>query len=121
MKETDILIIGGGITEGQVNYDTNRKVLQIKGAELKRSILLEGVEFYDCTIEGDVKNCLFENCIIRNSKLEDCTIYSNNMIKFSKIIDCDYLGESNSSTGLKKYSFACSIACLLSTGASFSN
>lgn len=89
------LLIGGGITEGQVNYDTNRKVLQIKGAELKRSILLEGVEFYDCTIEGDVKNCLFENCIIRNSKLEDCTIYSNNMIKFSKIIDCDYLGESN--------------------------
>lgn len=89
------IVIGGGITEGVLNYDTNRKVLQIKGAELRRSILLEGIEFYECTVEGDVRGCLFENCIIRNSKLDGCTIYSNNMIKFSKLIDCDYLGESN--------------------------
>jgi hypothetical protein len=70
-------------------------VLQIKGAELRRSILLEGIEFYECTVEGDVKGCLFENCIVRNSKLSECTIFSNNRIKFSKLIDCDYLGESN--------------------------
>jgi hypothetical protein len=89
------LLIGGGITEGQINYDTVRQVLQIKGAELTRSILLEGIEFYDCTIEGDVKNCLFENCIIKNSKLEECSIYSNNQVKFSKLIDCLYLGGAN--------------------------
>jgi hypothetical protein len=89
------LIIGGGITEATINYDTNRNHIQIKDAELKRSILLEGVEFFNCTIEGDIKNCLFENCIVKNSKLEGCTIYSNNMVTFSKLIDCDYLGESN--------------------------
>ena len=59
---------------------------------------MEGVEFFNCTIEGDIKNCLFENCIIKNSKLEGCTIYSNNMVTFSKLIDCDYLGESNEIT-----------------------
>jgi hypothetical protein len=89
------LIIGGGITEATVNYDTRRARLQIKDATLNRSILLEGVEFFGCTIEGDIKNCLFENCIIRNSKLEGCSIFSNNSVKFSKLIDCDYLGESN--------------------------
>jgi hypothetical protein len=53
------------------------------------------VEFFECKIEGDVTNCLFENCIIRNSKLSECTIYSNNLIKFSKLIDCDYSGGAN--------------------------
>jgi hypothetical protein len=89
------LIAGGGLTEGDINYDTGRKTLQVKGATLKRSIILEGVEFFECKIEGDVKNCLFENCIIQNSKLTDCKIFSNNLIKFSKVIDCEYLGESN--------------------------
>ena len=92
------LIIGGGITEATVNYDTRRARLQIKDAKIKRSILLEGVEFFGCEIEGDVKNCLFENCNIRNSKLEGCSIFSNNLVKFSKLIDCDYLGESNDIT-----------------------
>jgi hypothetical protein len=89
------LIIGGGVTEATINYDTRRRMLQIKGAELKRSILLEGIEFYECKIEGDVSNCLFENCIIKNSKLVGCSIFSNNSVTFSKLIDCDYLGESN--------------------------
>lgn len=89
------LIVGGGISEATVNYDTRRQVLQIKSADLKRSIILEGLEFFDCKIEGDVKNCLFENCIIRNSKLVECTISSNNSITFSKIIDCNYLGGLN--------------------------
>ena len=92
------LIIGGGITEAAVNYDTRRGKLQIKDAKIKRSILLEGVEFFGCEIEGDVKNCLFENCVIRNSKLEGCSILSNNSVKFSKLLDCDYLGESNDIT-----------------------
>jgi hypothetical protein len=92
------LIIGGGITEATVNYDTRRGRLQIKDAKIKRSILLEGIEFFGCEIEGDVKNCLFENCVIRNSKLEGCSILSNNSVKFSKLLDCDYLGESNDIT-----------------------
>jgi len=89
------LIVGGGISEGIINYDTRRKVLQIKDAEIKKSILVEGIEFYQCKIEADSKNCLFENCAIKNSKLVECTIFSNNVIKSSKIINCDYLGEAN--------------------------
>jgi hypothetical protein len=89
------LVVGGGVSEGYINYDTHRKTLQVKGATLKRSIVLERVEFFDCTIEGDVKNCLFDHCIIRNSKLTECIINSANLIKFSKVIECDYLGAAN--------------------------
>jgi hypothetical protein len=89
------LIIGGGITEAAVNYDTSRHKLQIKDADIKRSILLEGIEFFNCTVEGDIKNCVFDNCIIQNSKLDDCSIFSNNLVKFSKLLNCEYLGESN--------------------------
>ena len=92
------LIIGGGITEATINYDTKRARLQIKNAKITRSILLEGIEFFNCEIEGDVNNCLFDNCIIKNSKLENCSIFSNNSVKFSKLLDCDYLGESNEIT-----------------------
>jgi hypothetical protein len=92
------LIIGGGITEATINYDTKRARLQIKNAKITRSILLEGIEFFNCEIEGDVNNCLFDNCIIKNSKLENCSIFSNNSVKFSKLLDCDYLGESNQIT-----------------------
>lgn len=89
------VIVSGGITEAVINYDTNRRALQIKDANITRSILIEGVEFYQCNIEADATKCLFESCTIKNSKLSECTIYSNNSIRASKLIDCDYLGVAN--------------------------
>ena len=89
------LIVGGGITEASINFDTRRRVIQVKSADIKRSIILEGIEFFECKIEGDVKNCLFDNCVIKNSKLMECSIFSNNSVTFSKLIECNYLGESN--------------------------
>lgn len=89
------VIVGGGITDAVVNYDTRRKALQIKDAVLKKNILVEGVEFYQCEVEADAKGCLFEGCTIRNSKILESTIYSNNQIKNSKLIECDYLGGAN--------------------------
>jgi len=89
------LIVGGGIKEAVLNYDTGRGRLQIKDAVVSKSILIEEVEFYQCKVEADSKNCLFEGCDIRNSKLTDCVIFSNNDIRNSRIINCEYLGEAN--------------------------
>ena len=89
------LIVGGGITEATINYDSRRKAVQVKDAVLKKSILIEGIEFYQCQIEADAHLCLFEGCTIKYSKLQECTIFSNNIIKGSKIINCDYLGGEN--------------------------
>ena len=90
------LIVGGGISEAIINYDTNRKALQIKNAKVSRSILAESIEFYDCELEIDAKNCLFDGCMINRSKLAESTVFSNNSIKNSKILDCNYLGKGNS-------------------------
>ena len=90
------LIVGGGITEAIINYDTQRKAIQIKDAKITKSILVENLEFYQCEVEADANNCLFEGCTIKNSKLTNSTVFSNNVIRNSKIINCNYLGENNS-------------------------
>jgi hypothetical protein len=89
------LIVSGGIEEASLNYDTIRHRFQVKDANLKRAILIENVEFFDCTLEGELSKCLFRNCIIKNSNLTECEIFSSNLIKFSKLIDCEYSGDLN--------------------------
>jgi hypothetical protein len=89
------LIAFGEMKEAYINYDTYRQALQIKDAKLEKSLLIEGVEFYDCELEVDAIKCLFQNCSVKNSKIQESTIYSGNLIKSSKLIDCDYLGGSN--------------------------
>lgn len=89
------LITSSGLTDCVINYDTYRKAIQVKDAKINRSIVIEGIEFYQSEIEADAKGCLFENCTISNSKLTECTIFSNNTISLSKILNCDYLGEAN--------------------------
>jgi hypothetical protein len=89
------LVLGGGVTEGVINYDGRRKALQVKDAQVSRGMLIEGVEFYQCTVSADAKLCLFEGCTVKNSKLSECTIFSNNFIKSSKLLDCNYLGDLN--------------------------
>jgi len=89
------LIAGGGMTKGIVNYDTERNAIQVKDAEILKSIIIEGVEFYQCKVEADAIHCLFEGCDVANSKLANCTIFSHNSIESSKVLDCKYLGENN--------------------------
>jgi hypothetical protein len=89
------LVASGAIKEAVINWDTDRQKFQIKGATIKKSILIEGVEFYDCIIEGDFNNCLFDNCTIKNSNLSECTLNNNNYIKASKIVECYYTGTTN--------------------------
>jgi hypothetical protein len=89
------LVAFSGVNEAEINWDNERKVIQIKDAKIKKNIVLEGIEFYNCTIEADLKKCLFNDCIIKNSKLEECDIMSYNNIKNSKILESKYHGREN--------------------------
>ena len=89
-------VLAGGIKDAYFNWDSVRKKFQVKGAKFKNNLMLEDAEFFDCTLEGELKNCLIDSSIIRNSKLTECAINTNNMIKFSKLFDCEYLGGANS-------------------------
>lgn len=87
--------LAGGIQDAAFNWDSRRQKFQVKGAKFENILIAENTEFFDCTIEGDLKNCLVESSILRNSKLMDCIIHSNNLIKFSKLYECEYLGGAN--------------------------
>jgi hypothetical protein len=89
------LVSFGEISEAKLNYDRDRGMIQIKDAKINKSIIIEGIEFYDCTIEADAKNCAFSGCLIKNSKLEECNILAGNQISNSKILECKYPGGNN--------------------------
>ena len=78
-----------------INFDTVRNKVQVKEATIKKGFSLNNMDFFDCNIEGDIKDCLFENCKIRNSNMQDSTIYSNNDIKYSNLSNCKYGGFLN--------------------------
>jgi hypothetical protein len=78
-----------------INFDTARKRVQVKEARIKKGFSLNNMDFFECYIEGDIKDCLFENCKIRNSNLQDNMIYSNNDIKYSNLANCKYGGFLN--------------------------
>lgn len=89
------LVVFGDVKEAIINYDNERKVFQVKDANISKNIIIEGFEFYNCIIETDAKECLFETCTIKNSKLDNCDIMSSNYIKNSKVLDCKYHGSYN--------------------------
>ena len=89
------LVVFGKVEEALINYDNERKVFQVKDAKIDRNIIVEDFEFYNCQVNTDAKRCLFNNCIIKNSKLEECDIVSSNYIKNSKVLDCKYHGSGN--------------------------
>lgn len=89
------LLVFGGVHIGDLNWDNDRKMFQVKDAKIDKNVMIEGVEFYNCEIEADAKNCLFQSCIIRNSKLQECDIISSNFIKNSKVLECKYHGSGN--------------------------
>lgn len=92
------LIAYGGLVSGQINFDLDRKKLQIKDSDIKKGVLIEKLEFFNCKIEADANECLFQGCIIKNSKLNECVLFSNNFIKHSKIIECNYQGPNEISS-----------------------
>lgn len=78
-----------------INFDTARKRVQVKDARIKKGFSLSNMDFFNCHIEADLEDCLFEQCIIRNSNIKESNLHSNNDIKYSKIFDCTYGGYLN--------------------------
>ena len=78
-----------------VNFDTDRKRVQVKDASIKKGFSLTGIDFFNCYMEVDANDCLFEQCKIRNSNIKNSMLYSNNDIKYSNIDQCKYGGYLN--------------------------
>ena len=79
------LIYKGGMTKGEINYDTDRSKVQVKDGVFKGAHNLDGYDLINCEIAGEVKNCNLYNCKISNSDVERCNIYMSCSIKGSKV------------------------------------
>ena len=87
------LIYKGGLVKGKINYDTDRSRIQVKDGVLKGAHELEGYDFVDCDITGEIKHSDLYRCNINNADIEACNLYLSCAIKGSKIKSC-YTHES---------------------------
>ena len=94
------LLVYGGINRGVINFDSDRSVFQIKNTRIREGFMLEGIEFYNSYIEGDLKNCKFYSCEIKNSKIDNSTFFSDNVIRYSAITECAFHGVKNKMRGV---------------------
>jgi hypothetical protein len=96
MKETLFeLITLGNLKKGIVNYDTNIKRVQVKDATLKESFSIKGIDFINCSIEGEITDCRLLKCKVRSSHIKECQILNGNDIRYSYVKRCPFLRDGN--------------------------
>lgn len=82
------LIVNGSMESGVINYDSDYSVIQVKGGIFKTAYLLDGYEFIDCQIRGNIENCALYNCQIEGAAVVRSDIYQSTEIKDSKVESC---------------------------------
>jgi len=82
------LITKGGMTAGIVNYDSDIGHIQIKDGKFPTCFHLEGYDFIDCEIRGNIENCELFNCKLEGSILKRCNLYQSTKAIESKIESC---------------------------------
>lgn len=79
------LISEGGMTKGQINYDTDRSKVQVKDGVFKGAHNLSGYDFIDCDISGEIKNSDLYRCNLSNADLEKCNLFQSCALVGSKV------------------------------------
>jgi len=82
------LITQGGLTEGHINYDTDRSKVQVADGKLLGAHGLSNYEFVDCEFRGEAKYSDFYRCKIEGSDVDGCSLYQSSSVKDSKIKSC---------------------------------
>lgn len=88
------LISNGSMEKGLINYDSDYGTIQIKDGVFKTIYILDGYEFIDCELRGNIDNSEFYSCNIEGSMLKRCNLYQSTEVKDSKIESCYVHGSS---------------------------
>lgn len=80
------IIMTGGMTKGDFNYDSELGRFQLKETKLKNCRLSE-IEFIKCELEGVIERSSFYSCKIKNSRLTFCVFAKENTVDFSKVAE----------------------------------
>jgi hypothetical protein len=82
------LISEGGMTEGHINYDTDRSRVQVKDGVFLGAHGLEGYEFVDCKFRGEAILSDFYRCQINGSDIQRSNLYQSTQVDGSKVQSC---------------------------------
>tara|TARA_R110000772_G_scaffold55472_20_gene126637 strand:+ start:1070 stop:2374 length:1305 start_codon:yes stop_codon:yes gene_type:complete len=79
------LITEGSMKSGHINYDTDRSKIQIKNGVFEGAHDLEGYEFVDCEISGEIKSSDLYRCKIKNADFDICNFFQSCELESSKV------------------------------------
>lgn len=94
-KKVIKLFTHGSISKGHINYDSDTGKIQVKDGELSYCVALEGYDFIDCDIRGELSQCDIFGGNTNDSDVIDCNFYNGAKIKSSKIKSCYVSVDSN--------------------------
>lgn len=76
------LLSNGSMEEGIINYDSDYSMVQVKDGKFGAAYLLDGFEFVDCELSGNI-----ENSSIYGGKVKGAQILRSQLYKGCEIID----------------------------------
>lgn len=79
------LLSNGGMEEGIINYDSDYGVVQIKDGKFKTAYLLDGFEFVDCELSGNIENSSIYGGIVDGAQIKRSQLYKGCEVKDSKV------------------------------------
>lgn len=79
------LFTHGQLEKGHINYDSDTGRIQIKDGKLPYCFELNGYEFIDSYVQGEVTYCDFFKCDVKASDIKNCNFYQNTQINDSKV------------------------------------
>jgi hypothetical protein len=82
------LIVDGSLEAGTINYDSDYSTIQVKDGVMKTAYNIDGFEFIDCEIRGNVMNASIYGGTVEGSMLVRCNLYQGAEIKDSKVESC---------------------------------
>jgi hypothetical protein len=79
------LLANGTMEEGIINYDSDYGMVQVKNGKFKTAYLLDGFEFIDCELSGNIENSGIYGGKVEGAQLVRTQLYRGCEVKDSKI------------------------------------
>ena len=79
------LLAHGGLEEGIINYDSDYGSVQIKDGKFKTAYLLDGFEFVNCELSGNIENSWMYGCNIKGAQILRSNLYQGTEVYDSKV------------------------------------
>ena len=79
------LLSNGSMEEGTVNYDSDYGAVQVKDGKFKTAYLLDGFEFVNCELSGNIENSEMYECKIKGAQVLKSSLYQGTEVWDSKV------------------------------------